>query len=74
MDLKTLVECLIRLKTAEAFLDAPRRRLAITDLTAEGFAAYNSLLDAHGLISAVLLDLTDVVRNRHPLAIREMGR
>jgi hypothetical protein len=74
MELDLVLKCLNRLQEAETVLSAPSGNLAAFDLSNHGFAAYNSILDALGLISAALLDLKDVVRNRHPLAIREMGR
>jgi hypothetical protein len=74
MDLDLILKCLNRLQEAETFLSAPSRELAAFDLSRAGFNAYNSILDALGLISAAVLDLTDVVRNQHPLAIREMVR
>jgi hypothetical protein len=69
MDIETLLRNMIRLKTAVAFLEEPARRLQ-HDISQEGSDAIRRICEAHGLIAAALLDLTDAVRDRHPLAVR----
>jgi hypothetical protein len=71
MDIETLLKCMIRLKTAMAFLDEPARRLQL-DISQEGSDAVRRIYEAHGMLSAVLLDLTDAVRDRQPMAVRRI--
>ena len=69
IDDEMLVRMIMRLRNAESWLNGPRCRLAVNDLSADGLGAYRAIAQSQGAILSVIEDLNDALRYLQPLSI-----
>ena len=73
IDDEMLVRMIMRLRNAESWLNGPRGRLAVHDLSADGLAAWRAIAQSQGVIMAVIDELNDALRDLQPLFVRSVA-